>query len=57
MERRIRIAGLLVAAGLVVQIATLIPVHPLAFVAFIVIGCPLVAAGMVLFLLSLLSRP
>jgi hypothetical protein len=53
-ERRIRWAGLLVGAGLLVQLACLLIVHPLAFVAFLMVGCPLMAAGIVLYLFSLL---
>ena len=53
-ERRIRWASLLVGAGLVVQLASLLIVHPLAFVAFLMVGCPLMAAGVLLYLVSLL---
>jgi hypothetical protein len=53
-ERRIRWASLMVGAGLVVQLASLLIVHPLAFVAFLMVGCPLMAAGIVLYLVSLL---
>jgi len=56
MERRIRWAGALVAVGLVLQMLTLPLTHPLAFVGFIVLGCPLVAAGILLFLYSLVSH-
>ena len=52
-ERRIRWASLLVGAGLLVQLGSLLLVHPLAFVAFLMIGCPLMAAGIVLYLFSL----
>jgi len=31
-------------------------VHPLAFIAFILIGCPLVLAGILLFLYSIVSE-
>lgn len=53
-ERRIRWASLLVGAGLLVQLASLLIIHPLAFVAFLMIGCPLMAAGILLYLFSLL---
>jgi hypothetical protein len=56
MERRIRWAGLLIAVGLLLQMLTLPLTHPLAFVGFIVLGCPLVAAGILLFLYSLVSH-
>jgi hypothetical protein len=56
MERRIRWSGLLIAVGLLLQLLTLPLTHPLAFVGFIVLGCPLVAAGILLFLYSLVSH-
>jgi hypothetical protein len=43
-----------VAAGLLVQLATFSLIHPLAFMGFLVVGCPLVAAGILLYLLSLI---
>ena len=52
-ERRIRWASFLVGSGLLVQLGSLLVVHPLAFVAFLVVGCPLVAAGILLYLFSL----
>jgi hypothetical protein len=55
-ERRIRWASLLIGAGLLVQLASLLIVHPLAFVAFLIVGCPLMAAGIVLYLLSLVGN-
>jgi len=55
-ERKIRWASLLVGAGLLVQLGSLLVIHPLAFMAFLVIGCPLMAAGIVLYLLSLLLK-
>jgi hypothetical protein len=54
-ERRIRWASLLVGVGLLVQLASLLVTHPLAFVAFLMIGCPLMAAGILLYLFSLVS--
>jgi hypothetical protein len=57
IEVRIRWASRLVGAGLLVQLLALLAVHPLAFVLFLVAGCPLVAAGIVLYLLSLVSSP
>jgi hypothetical protein len=56
IERRIRRAGLLIVCGLVIQMITLIFVHPLAFMAFLLISCPLVAIGIVLFLYSIVSH-
>jgi hypothetical protein len=56
IEGRIRYAGRLIGAGLFVQLLTLLRPHPLAFVAFLAVGGPLVAAGVVLFLWSLVSQ-
>jgi len=53
-EPRIRWASLLIGGGLLVQLGSLLVVHPLAFVAFLMVGCPLMAAGIVLYLISLL---
>jgi hypothetical protein len=55
IERRIRWASVMIGAGLVLQFFTLLRVHPLAFVVFLAIGCPLVAAGVILYLWSLVS--
>jgi hypothetical protein len=54
VERRIRWASLLIVAGLLVQLASLFVIHPLAFVAFLMVGCPLIGVGIVVYLLSLL---
>jgi len=54
IERRIRWASWLVGAGLLVQLGSLLVVHPLAFVAFLMGGCPLILTGIVLYLLSLI---
>jgi len=56
IERRVRLAGVLVCLGLLIQLLTLVRIHPLAFVAFIAIGCPLVAAGLLLYLYSVVSH-
>lgn len=58
IERRIRYSGILIAAGLIIQLISFIWVQPLAFMAFIVISCPLIAIGILVFLYSLVaSRP
>jgi hypothetical protein len=56
IEQRIRWAGLLVVAGLLVQLLTMSWSHPLAFMAFLTIGCPLTLAGVLLYLFSLATR-
>ena len=55
IERHLEWAAGLIAVGLVVEIAVSGWTHPLAFVTFAVVTCPLVAAGMLLFLWSLVS--
>ena len=56
VERRIKWASFLIGAGLLVQLASLLVVHPLAFMGFLMIGCPLVLAGIVMYLLSLIHE-
>ena len=56
VERRIKWASFLIGAGLLVQLGSLLVVHPLAFVGFLMIGCPLVLAGIVMYLLSLIHE-
>ena len=55
LEYRLEWAGFLIALGLAIEVAVSLLVHPLAFVAFIVIACPLVVAGIVLFLWSIVT--
>ena len=56
IERRVRLAALLICVGLLVQLLTLLRIHPLAFMAFILISCPLVVAGVLLYLYSIVSH-
>jgi hypothetical protein len=53
IETRIKWASLLIGAGLLIQMGTLFRIHPLAFVAFVAVGCPLIGAGVILYLWSL----
>ncbi len=55
IERRIRLSGILLIAGLLVELATLHWSHPTAFLFFLLLGGTLMAAGILLFLLSLVS--
>ena len=57
VEKGLRRAGVLICLGLLVQLITLVRIHPLAFMAFILISCPLVLAGIVLYLYSIVSHP
>jgi hypothetical protein len=56
MERHIRWSGLLIVVGLLLQMLTLPLTHPLAFVGFLFLGCPLVTGGMLFFLYSLVAH-
>jgi hypothetical protein len=53
VEFKIKWASLLVSLGLLVQAISLTRVHPLAFVAFLIVGCPFVGVGILLYLISL----
>jgi hypothetical protein len=55
IERRLWWASWLIATGLLVEVSVSGWVHPLAFVTFAVVACPLVTAGMLLFLWSVLT--
>ena len=56
IQRNIRWSGRLIVIGLVVQMLSLLFTHPLAFVCFLMAGCPLVAAGILFFLYSLVTH-
>lgn len=56
LHRRLQRAGVLVAAGLVVEVVTLYWAHPLTFLAFIGVGGLLVGAGVLLYLYSIVSH-
>lgn len=56
IERRLRLAAILICLGLIVFILSLARVHPLAFMAFMLLGCPLILAGIVVFLYSIVSH-
>ena len=55
LERRLRTSGVLVLAGLAVELATLFSSRPTAFLLFIFPGSVLLLIGIVMFLLSLLT--
>jgi hypothetical protein len=56
MEKRLRISGVLVLAGLLIELATLLWSHPTSFLAFLLVGGSLLGAGMLFFLYSLVSK-
>ena len=55
LEGGLRWAGYLVTAGLVVQIGSSWWQHPLSFIVFLAVACPLVVAGVLLFLWTIAS--
>jgi hypothetical protein len=55
VERRLRLSGILVIAGLCVEMASLRWSHPTAFLFFILLGGTLLAAGILLYLLTLVA--
>jgi hypothetical protein len=55
ITKRVRVAGVFILLGLVVEGLSLMWNHPLSFVAFIGIGGLLLAAGVVTYLFMLLS--
>lgn len=55
--RALRQAGVLLAAGLLVQLVTMVWSHPTAFVIFVAAGALLVAAGILRYLVALLLAP
>jgi hypothetical protein len=57
MEKRLRFAAALVLIGLIVEALTLEWRHPVAFMIFLAPGALLLLAGIVVFLLSLVSFP
>ena len=57
LARRLRLAGLLLALGLLIEAATLFWPHPTAFLVFLLLGGALVAAGVLLYLISIVTYP
>ena len=55
MERRLRISGVLIMLGLLIEAFSLIWVHALAFIVFALLGGGLIAAGIITYLYSLVS--
>ena len=57
LERRLRLSGLLVAIGLIVELISLLWNHPTAFFLFLGVGGALMAAGILLYFYSLVTMP
>jgi hypothetical protein len=56
MAKALKWSSLLVVTGLAIQLLCLVYIHPLSFITFLSVGCPLVGAGVVLYLFGLLSQ-
>jgi predicted membrane channel-forming protein YqfA (hemolysin III family) len=55
--RTLRISGSLIVAGLVVELLSLLRIHPLAFLAFMFLGGICLIAGMGFYLYSVIDSP
>jgi hypothetical protein len=55
IERRLQVAGALIASGLLVELVSLIWSHPTAFLFFLLLGGLLMAVGILFFLSSLVA--
>ena len=55
VEKRLRISGILILAGLIVELVTFFWFHPTAFLFFLLLGGSLLFAGILLYLYTLLS--
>jgi hypothetical protein len=56
IETKLRRASLIIALGLLLQFLSLLPLHPLAFIAFVGIGVPVMAVGVIMFLLAVINQ-
>jgi hypothetical protein len=57
LSRRLKLSGLLVCSGLVVEAVTLLWQHPTAFLVFLLLGGSLVAVGVLVYLFAIVSNP
>lgn len=55
LEKRLRLAGVLLIAGLLVEAVCLLSGRPIAFVIFVCAGGLFLSAGVVIYLLALVS--
>ena len=55
LERRLRLAGLLIIMGLLVELLSLWRIHPLAFLSFMFLGGGFLLGGFVVYLHALVS--
>ena len=55
MQRRLRVSGVLIILGLIIEAFSLIWVHALSFIVFALMGGALIALGILTYLYSLVS--
>ena len=55
MSKKLRIAGILIILGLVIESFSLLWSHPLSFLAFLCIGGLLLVVGVLVYLFALVS--
>ena len=55
IEKRLRISGSLILAGLLAELASMLWAHPTSFLVFLLLGGSLLLSGMLLFLYSLVA--
>jgi hypothetical protein len=54
-ERRLRLSGMLIMLGLLVEALSLIRIHPLTFLVFMFIGGGSIVVGIAIYLISVVS--
>jgi len=57
IHSKLRLAGVLIIVGLLVQACSLLWNHPLSFIAFVSIGGLLLGIGIILYLFTLVNIP
>ena len=57
MERRLKLSGVLIILGLIIEAFSLVWVHALAFLMFAFLGGLLMGVGILVYLYSLVSIP
>ncbi len=54
-QRRLRMSGILIMLGLLVEALSLIRIHPIAFLSFMFVGGGFLVVGILIYLLSIAS--
>ena len=56
ISKKLRIAGILIILGLIIEALSLLWNHPLSFLAFVSVGGMMLVLGVLTYLLALVSR-